>query len=73
MRTSEHHPIRGTEYVPQRAVYGDEETAVDMAARSPFTALEHALVLNRHHPKLWNAIRGSPFETLYCQQFGQRG
>ncbi len=72
MQTSEHQSTQRTQYVPPRAVFGDEEEVVDMAARSAFTAWELALELNRHHPKLWKVIRGSPFEALYCQQFGER-
>lgn len=65
----QHAPIRGREYRPQRPVFSDEETEVDFYARTPFTAWEHALLRKRHHPKLWQAVLGSPYERLYRRRF----
>jgi hypothetical protein len=57
------------EYVPRMPLFGDEDSEIDFYARSPFTAWEHALLRSRHHPKLWRAIKGTPFEGLYRERF----
>ncbi len=66
----QHAPIRGREYRPQRPLFSDGETEIDFYARTPFTAWEHALSRERHHPKLWLVIQGSPYERLYRRRFG---
>lgn len=51
---------------PARAHVGDnDDEEIANAARQPFTALDYALNSGRHHPKLWQAIKGSPFEREY--------
>lgn len=51
---------------PVRASTGSNEGDVENAARQPFTALDHALN-SGHHPRLWSAVKGSPFEKQYIQ------
>jgi hypothetical protein len=62
--------VLAKEYVPKKPLFTDEDSEIDFYARSPFTAWEHALLRNRHHPKLWSMIKGSPFEWLYRERFG---
>jgi hypothetical protein len=47
----------------------DADTELDMAEKSAFTAHELALRRNRHHPRLWAKIKGSPFENEYRRHF----
>jgi hypothetical protein len=55
---------------PVVARIGDnEEEEIDNAARQPFTAYDHALRTGKHHPKLWNAIKGTPYARQYLQRF----
>jgi len=49
---------------------GDEEAEIDNAARFPWNAMELARRTRKHHPKLWAAVKGSPFENEYRQTFG---
>ncbi len=64
-----HVVVRGSECVPPKPVFPDAETETEFYSRTAFTAWEHALSLNQHHPKLWEAIKGSPFERLYRTRF----
>lgn len=64
-------PIRWRDYVPQRPLFPDQESELDFYARSPFTAWEHALVRKEPHPKLWRAVKGSPYEALYVRLYGK--
>jgi hypothetical protein len=52
---------------PHFAGRGEEDVA--QAARSPFTAYSHAVTTGKHHPRLWNAVKNSPFEKQYRQKF----
>ncbi len=57
---------------PQRrasGAAGEEERDVELYARTPFTAWEHALGRGCHHPILWERVKGSPFERLYRERF----
>ena len=62
--------IIGKDIKPAYARMGDTDDAeVDNAARQPFTAMELASRRKRHHPKLWNAVKGSPYERGYRRKF----
>ncbi len=64
------HTIVGDrECVPPKLVFTDAETETDFYSRTAFTAWEHALSLNQHHSKLWEAVKGSPYERLYRKRF----
>jgi hypothetical protein len=47
----------------------DPDAELDQAVRQPFTAHEYATRYNRHHPRLWKAVKGSPFERDYRRRF----
>jgi len=47
----------------------DEE--LDIALRSPFTALDYAL-RNGPSQRLWEVIKGSPYESQYIRKFGRK-
>ncbi len=64
-----HTIVRGREYVPPKPLFPDAETETEFYSRSAFTAWEYALSLNRHHPRLWEAVKGSPYERLYRTRF----
>lgn len=48
---------------------GGEDAEMDNAAKQPFTAMEYAAAKGRHHDKLWNKVRGTPFEQQYRHRF----
>ena len=57
---------------------GEDEQALEqereMAARSAFTAYDHAEnVDKRFHPRTWQAVKGSPYERMYRQRFNPPG
>jgi hypothetical protein len=64
-------PIRAREQVPNKLLFTDEEAELDFYARTAFTALDYALARKCYHPKLWNAVRGTVYETAYCRFFGR--
>ncbi len=68
-----HTPIRWRDYVPQRPLFTDEQSEVDFYCHTAFTAWEHALFRQKHHPKLWQAVIGSPYERLYRTRFHPEG
>lgn len=47
----------------------DPDTEMEMATKSPFSAWEFANRTNRHHPRLQQAVTGSPFERMYRKKF----
>ena len=57
-----HAPIRALELKPPLWWTCDEE--VEQAARQAFTAYELAM-RRGHHPQLWEAVLGSPFQCHY--------
>jgi len=57
------------EIPPPRWTPHDDETEVDTAARYPFNAWEYAQHRGQHHPKLWQRIKGSPYEKQYRERF----
>lgn len=62
--------IIGKDIPPAYAHVGDDdEQEIDNASRQAFTAHHHALQRGRHHPKLWNAVKGSPYENEYRRRF----
>jgi hypothetical protein len=65
-----HVPIRAKDSAPPKLLFSAEDVEIEFYARSAFTAWEYALETNRAHPRLWKAIRGSPYERPYCQRFG---
>ena len=48
----------------------DEEAEIEDAARFPWNAMNYAQRTRKHHPKLWAAVKGSPFEKEYRRTFG---
>jgi len=60
------------EPLPPRAYQGDDDAELEVAARQPFTAHELAVSRNKHHPKLWQRVKGSPFENDYRRRFNVR-
>jgi hypothetical protein len=58
---------------PAHFTSGSEEGDIEQASKSPFTAYSHAIQVNRHHPKLWQAVKGSPFEKQYVKKFQPAG
>src|SRR5258707_1266128 len=59
--------IRATDIKPPRWDSCDEE--IEQASRQAFTAYELAM-RRGHHPKLWLAVKGSPFQSRYQLEFG---
>ena len=55
-------PIHSLELKPPLWATCDEE--VEQAARQAFTAYELAM-RRGHHPRLWEAVMGSPFQAHY--------
>lgn len=60
-------PIKHKTTTPVRISTGSAEGDIDLFTKQPFTALEHAMEVG-HHPKLWNAVKGTPYETRYIQE-----
>lgn len=60
--------VVGRDWVPPHQNV-DDDTEMEMAAKSPFTAWEYALRRNKHHPRLQQAVKGSAFDSLYRRQF----
>lgn len=61
--------IRARERVPPKPAFADPEAELDFYTRNPFTAWSHALDRG-HHPRLWQAVKGSVYEPQYRKQFG---
>ncbi len=61
--------VIGREWTPPHQNFADDDTELEMAARTPFTAWEYATRSNKHHPKLLKAVFGSPYEHLYKRHF----
>jgi hypothetical protein len=59
----------GADDKPGYAFHDDDDTELEVAARSPFTAHDLALRRNKHHPKLWQRVKGSPYEREYRKKF----
>jgi hypothetical protein len=57
---------------PAYAFSNNAVVELDQVLRQPFTAYEYALRYNRHHPKLWQAVKGSPFEAGYRRRFNPK-
>jgi hypothetical protein len=57
-----HVPIRALELKPPPWSTCDEE--IEQAAKQAFTAYEMAM-RRGHHPSLWQAVQGSPFQAHY--------
>lgn len=54
---------------PPKFSIGTDDEEVENAARHAFTAWTLALDRNRHIPRLWQTIKGSPYETQYRRRF----
>jgi len=65
-----HVPIRALDIKPPLWSTCDEE--IEMAARQAFTAYELAM-RRGHHPRLWQAVKGSPFQAHYEVNLGVVG
>lgn len=57
------------ERVPPKPLFGDPEEELGFYTKNPFTAWSHALDRG-HHPKLWQAVKGSVYEPQYRKRFG---
>jgi hypothetical protein len=57
----------GIDRPPPYFKVGDEE--IEQSARYPWNAWDTAQRTGRHHPKLWQTIKGSPFERDYRARF----
>lgn len=55
--------------IPPPHVNVDQDTAIEMAKKSGFTALEYAQRMNQHHPELLKAVTGTPYEPMYRRHF----
>ena len=64
-----HVPIRALDLKPPLWSMCDEE--IEQAARQAFTAYEMAM-RRGHHPRLWQAVKGSPFQGYYEMNIGQQ-
>lgn len=65
--------IIGKDIKPAIANFGDnEDEAITNAVRQPFTALDYAM-RNGHHPRLWQAVKGSVYQNEYKRNFGHLG
>ena len=62
-------PQCACEGVEPVTINGDEE--IERAAKQAFTAYEMAM-RRGHHPRLWQVVKGSPFEALYQMSLGRR-
>jgi hypothetical protein len=62
-----HVPIRAWDLKPPRWSTYDEE--IEQASRQAFTAYELAM-RRGHHPLLWKAVKGSPFQEHYKVNIG---
>jgi CheY-like chemotaxis protein len=62
--------IRAKDLKPPRWDSSDEE--IDQASRQAFTAYELAM-RRGHHPKLWQAVKGSAFQATYEIRFALQG
>jgi hypothetical protein len=60
--------VVGRDWVPPHQNV-DPETELEMAAKSGFTAWEYADRTGLHHPRLFQAVKGSPYEPLYRRRF----
>lgn len=47
----------------------DPDTELDMATKSGFTAYEYATRTGKNHPRLEQAVLGTPYEKMYQKQF----
>lgn len=57
-----HVPIRALEFKPPLWSTCDDE--IELAAKQAFTAYELAM-RRGHHPRLWQVVKGSPFQAHY--------
>lgn len=58
------------EPVPSQFSTGDEEETRNLAAKTPFTAMHHALSVDKkYHPTTWRAVAGSPYADQYRRVF----
>ncbi len=56
------------EPLPPKHEFDDRNDELALHAKTPFTAYSHALERG-HHPRLWQAVRGSVYEPLYRKKF----
>jgi hypothetical protein len=61
--------IMGMDLKPPLQRWDDSNTELEIAAKSPFTAWDYVL-RNGPNEKLWQVIKGSPYERSYVQKFG---
>jgi len=55
--------------MPPKPMFTDPDTEIDFYTRNSFMAWTHEADIG-HHPKLWNAVRGSVYEPMYRKKFG---
>jgi hypothetical protein len=64
--------IQVRDTAPPKPVFDDPDNETEFYTRNPFTAYSHALDKRRHHPKLWQVVRGSVYEPQYRKMFGDQ-
>lgn len=55
--------------LPPKPEFGDVDAEMQFYTRNPFMAWERAQEISQHHPALWQAVKGSPYESLYRRKF----
>lgn len=63
--------IRAYDYMPPKPAFADADAELEFYTRNPFSAFTRALDFG-HHPKLWQAVKGSVYEPQYRQRFGDQ-
>jgi len=61
--------IIGTDIKPPYQHMDDPDAELDMASKSGFSAYEYATRTGKQHPRLHQAVQGSPYEKLYKKHF----
>ena len=57
------------EPLPPKPEFAEQDDELEFHAKSPFTAYSHAMDRGQHHPRLWQAVKGSVYEPLYRKRF----
>lgn len=56
------------EPLPPKPEFGNEDDDLAFHTKSPFNAYSHSMERG-HHPRLWQAVKGSVYEPLYRKRF----
>ena len=63
--------VIGKDIPPPYQRWDNPDAELDIALRTPFTALDYALRNGPNH-KIWTVIKGSPYELQYTMKFGKQ-